>query len=67
MAKGSIALTRAECYCYKCQREMSEDKNGGYLCIACKVHYHRYNAYVRFYKGYKDAREKMHRDKQTKH
>ncbi|GAB3903266.1 hypothetical protein GCM10028803_31400 [Larkinella knui] len=43
---------KAECYCYKCQKEMIE-KNGSYNCKECSVTYDRTTVYVKFYRDYK--------------
>lgn len=42
----------ADCYCYKCQSEMSE-KGESYHCKNCGVHYNRNNVYIRFFTDYK--------------
>jgi hypothetical protein len=49
---------KAECYCYKCQKEMKESKGGGFHCNECNdVRYNRHNLYIRFNKNYKTIRE----------
>jgi hypothetical protein len=47
---------KTECYCYKCQKEMVEDKNGDFVCKECNIKYDRYNAYVRFLKEFENVR-----------
>lgn len=45
---------KAECYCYKCQKEMVE-KNGSYNCKDCSVSYDRNNVYVKSFRDYKNV------------
>ncbi|MBD3584103.1 hypothetical protein [Flavobacterium selenitireducens] len=54
----------AECFCYKCQNEMSE-KGDNYYCPNCKVSYSRNNVYVKFFKGYQMAKNKKMQARQN--
>lgn len=48
---------RAECYCYKCQKEMNEGKGGNFVCNDCKIHYDHFTVYIKFHKDYKSTIE----------
>lgn len=48
---------KAECYCYKCQKEMTENKGGEFNCKECDISYDRFNVYIRFHKDYSSKRE----------
>ena len=50
---------KAECFCYKCQKEM-EEKNGIFICKDCNVTYDR-NVYIRYSKDFKEIIEKKRR------
>lgn len=54
---------KAECFCFKCQKEMDEE-HGNFTCKACKVTYDRYNIYVRFFRDFKTVIEERRRKKQ---
>jgi hypothetical protein len=53
---------KAECYCYKCEKEMTEDKGGDFSCKECNVHYEHYTIYIRFSKDYKTILEKKRKN-----
>jgi hypothetical protein len=46
------------CYCFKCQKEMKEDRNGDFKCTNCDTRYDRYDLYLRFFKGSKSKQAK---------
>jgi hypothetical protein len=48
---------RAQCFCYKCNKEMEEDKYGVYRCNACWVQYERYLTYIKFYSLYEQVKK----------
>jgi hypothetical protein len=56
---------KAECYCYKCEKEMIEGKNGDLTCKECDVHYDRYNVYISYSKDYKTIREAKRKKEQA--
>jgi hypothetical protein len=57
---------KAECYCYKCQNEMTENKGGEFKCNQCKIYYDRFKLYLKSYKDFKLVREEKRRASNTK-
>lgn len=47
---------KAECYCYKCQKELIEE-GGEFSCKPCGVSYGRQNTYIRSFKDFKTLNE----------
>lgn len=56
---------KAECYCYKCGKEMIEDKGGDFTCKECNIHYSRYNVYIRFVYGFRKTRDEKRKNEQA--
>lgn len=57
---------KAECYCYRCKKEMLEDRSGDFVCKDCEIQYNRYNVYIRFSKNFTAIKEEKQRKDRLK-